>query len=156
MFAWSLIGLLLLGGLMLTAACGNTAETEETSGAPETEIQRSEDSEPDSGSEEVEAISETDLGTQMEAIDVSMPSDPVKRDGYFENEPPLVLIDGNTYFAVIRAESGDIVVQLFADRTPVTVNNFVYLSLTGFYDGTIFHRVLEDFMAQAGDSNGHR
>ena len=154
MFAWSLIGLLLLGGLMLTAACGNTAETEETSGAPETEIQRSEDSEPDSGSEEVEAISETDLGTQMEAIDVSMPNDPVKRDGYFENEPPLVLIDGNTYFAVIRAESGDIVVQLFADRTPVTVNNFVYLSLTGFYDGTIFHRVLEDFMAQAGDPTG--
>ncbi|MFH2040297.1 MAG: peptidylprolyl isomerase [Chloroflexota bacterium] len=58
------------------------------------------------------------------------------------------------YFATFNTEKGDIVVELFADKTPNTVNNFVFLSREGFYDGTIFHRVIADFMAQGGDPTG--
>ncbi|MDO9086546.1 MAG: peptidylprolyl isomerase [Anaerolineaceae bacterium] len=58
------------------------------------------------------------------------------------------------YTATIKTDVGDIVVKLFADKTPKTVNNFVFLSKEGFYDDTIFHRVIDDFMAQAGDPTG--
>jgi cyclophilin family peptidyl-prolyl cis-trans isomerase len=55
------------------------------------------------------------------------------------------------YQATFATEAGDIVVELFADRAPSTVNNFVFLAREGFYDDTTFHRVIPDFMAQAGD-----
>ena len=58
------------------------------------------------------------------------------------------------YAAVIETNRGVIVVDLFQDDTPVTVNNFVFLALERFYDGIVFHRVLEDFMAQTGDPTG--
>ncbi len=46
------------------------------------------------------------------------------------------------------------VVELFADKTPKTVNNFVFLAREGYYNDTIFHRVISDFMAQGGDPTG--
>jgi peptidylprolyl isomerase/peptidyl-prolyl cis-trans isomerase B (cyclophilin B) len=59
-----------------------------------------------------------------------------------------------TYVATIETEKGDIVIELFAGKAPNTVNNFVFLARQGFYDDTTFHRVLKDFMAQAGDPTG--
>jgi cyclophilin family peptidyl-prolyl cis-trans isomerase len=59
-----------------------------------------------------------------------------------------------TYTATFVTERGDIVVNLFADKAPNTVNNFVFLAREGFYDDTTFHRVIPDFMAQAGDPTG--
>jgi len=56
--------------------------------------------------------------------------------------------------ATIQTAGGDIVLQLFADKTPNTVNNFVFLAREGFYDGVIFHRVIENFMVQGGDPTG--
>ena len=71
------------------------------------------------------------------------------------NSPPAMTIDfEKKYRAIIQTEKGDIVLELFADKVPVTVNNFVFLAREGFYDGTIFHRVIADFMAQAGDPTG--
>ncbi|HCR71097.1 MAG TPA: peptidylprolyl isomerase [Anaerolineae bacterium] len=49
---------------------------------------------------------------------------------------------------------GEFKIQLFADKAPITVNNFVFLAREGFYDGTTFHRVLDGFMAQGGDPTG--
>jgi len=69
--------------------------------------------------------------------------------------PPSMEIDPKkTYTAILHTEKGDITIELFADKTPKTVNNFVFLSRQGFYDGTIFHRVIADFMAQGGDPAG--
>lgn len=69
--------------------------------------------------------------------------------------PPQMVIDPTkTYQAVFHTERGDIRVNLFADRAPITVNNFVFLARDGFFDGTTFHRVLKDFMAQGGDPTG--
>jgi cyclophilin family peptidyl-prolyl cis-trans isomerase len=71
------------------------------------------------------------------------------------NKPPDMVIDPKKqYTAVIETEKGDITIKLFADKVPVTVNNFVFLAREGFYDGTIFHRVIADFMAQGGDPTG--
>lgn len=65
-----------------------------------------------------------------------------------------VLQPGTDYRAVIDTDRGSMVLDLEQDRTPRTVNNFVFLSLHGYYDGVPFHRVLEDFMAQTGDPTG--
>lgn len=69
---------------------------------------------------------------------------------------PQMTIDVNkTYLATFKmAKGGEFTVQLFADKAPKTVNNFVFLSREGFYDGTTFHRVIEGFMAQGGDPTG--
>jgi cyclophilin family peptidyl-prolyl cis-trans isomerase len=58
------------------------------------------------------------------------------------------------YQARVHTDKGDILIDLFADKVPVTVNNFVVLARDGFYDGIIFHRVIADFMAQCGDPTG--
>jgi cyclophilin family peptidyl-prolyl cis-trans isomerase len=69
--------------------------------------------------------------------------------------PPKMEIDPKKeYTAIFKTDKGDIKVKLFADKTPNTVNNFVFLARQGFYDGTIFHRVISDFMAQGGDPTG--
>ncbi|WP_369688621.1 peptidylprolyl isomerase, partial [Ardenticatena maritima] len=71
------------------------------------------------------------------------------------DEPPPMQIDPNAiYVATIKTEKGDIRIQLFADKAPKTVNNFVFLAEQGFYDNTTFHRVIPDFMAQGGDPSG--
>ena len=58
------------------------------------------------------------------------------------------------YTATLHTDKGDIVLELFADKTPNTVNNFVFLCREGFYDGIIFHRVIANFMVQGGDPTG--
>ena len=64
-------------------------------------------------------------------------------------DPELVK---NTVNATIELEDGDeIMLELYPDLAPDTVENFVELAEDGFYDGTIFHRVIEDFMIQGGD-----
>ena len=71
------------------------------------------------------------------------------------NTPPAMAIDPQkTYTATMKTDNGDIVLELFADKAPNTVNNFVFLARAGFYDDTIFHRVINNFMAQGGDPNG--
>jgi peptidyl-prolyl cis-trans isomerase B (cyclophilin B) len=70
-------------------------------------------------------------------------------------QPPEMTIDpAKFYIATLKTEKGDIVVELLADKAPVTVNNFVFLARQGYYDNTTFHRVLDDFMAQGGDPTG--
>ncbi|MBI5566556.1 MAG: peptidylprolyl isomerase [Chloroflexi bacterium] len=58
------------------------------------------------------------------------------------------------YTATFKTEAGDFVIELFADKAPKTVNNFVFLARDGFYDGVTFHRVIKGFMAQGGDPTG--
>ncbi len=65
-----------------------------------------------------------------------------------------VLADNTDYRAVIETDKGRMIVDLFEDDTPVTVNNFVFLARNKFYDGIIFHRIIQDFMAQTGDPLG--
>ncbi len=69
--------------------------------------------------------------------------------------PPSQTIDPNKkYSAVFNTLRGEIVCDLFASDAPGTVNNFVFLARDKFYDGTVFHRVIPDFMIQGGDPTG--
>jgi cyclophilin family peptidyl-prolyl cis-trans isomerase len=71
------------------------------------------------------------------------------------SSPPEMSIDPElTYSATIKTAGGDIGLRLYADKAPSTVNNFVFLAREGFYDGVIFHRVINNFMAQTGDPTG--
>jgi cyclophilin family peptidyl-prolyl cis-trans isomerase len=71
------------------------------------------------------------------------------------SKPPEMEIDGKKrYTANLHTDKGDIRLQLFVDKTPRTVNNFVFLARQGFYDHTIFHRVIANFMVQGGDPTG--
>lgn len=75
--------------------------------------------------------------------------------GNLETEcPPWVIDQSKSYTATIKTEKGDIVIQLFDEEAPIAVNSFVYLAEKGFFDGVTFHRVLHDFVAQAGDPSG--
>ena len=69
--------------------------------------------------------------------------------------PPEMQIDPKKkYKARMDTDKGVMVIELFADKAPKTVNNFVFLAREGFYDGLIFHRVIDNFMVQGGDPTG--
>ncbi|MEE9366653.1 MAG: peptidylprolyl isomerase [Dehalococcoidales bacterium] len=72
----------------------------------------------------------------------------------YSEPPPMTIDTSKQYNATIETEKGSIVLELFASDVPATVNNFVFLAREGFYDGTTFHRVIADFMAQGGDPTG--
>ena len=72
----------------------------------------------------------------------------------WSTQPDLIIDAKKTYFAIFATDVGEMKIKLFADKVPVTVNNFVFLAKEGFYDNTIFHRVINNFMAQAGDPTG--
>lgn len=70
-------------------------------------------------------------------------------------KPPITQFDKNkTYTAVLKTTEGNIKILLNAQKTPITVNNFVTLARKNFYNNTIFHRVIKGFMIQGGDPNG--
>ena len=69
--------------------------------------------------------------------------------------PPTTRIDvTKDYKATLKTTYGDIEIKINAIDTPVTATNFVYLSKLGFYNNTIFHRVIKGFMIQGGDPKG--
>jgi len=59
-----------------------------------------------------------------------------------------------SYTATFETTRGNVVCDLFVKEAPKTVNNFVFLARDGFYDGTTFHRVIDNFMIQGGDPTG--
>lgn len=69
----------------------------------------------------------------------------------YTKQPDFNLDLKKKYTALIHTDLGDIKIKLFADLVPTTVNNFVFLARDGYYNDTIFHRVIKDFMAQGGD-----
>lgn len=68
---------------------------------------------------------------------------------------PEMIIDTNkNYEVTLKTNKGDIKINLFASETPKTVNNFVFLVKSGFYNGVKFHRIIKGFMIQGGDPTG--
>lgn len=73
----------------------------------------------------------------------------------YSSAPPFLIDVTKTYLATVKmAKGGEFVIRLFPDKAPITVNSFVFLARQGYFDGTTFHRVLQDFMAQGGDPIG--
>lgn len=68
--------------------------------------------------------------------------------------PEMEVDPKKKYLATLNTSAGEMVIELFAAKTPVAVNSFIYLARKGFYNNTIFHRTIKDFMIQGGDPNG--
>jgi cyclophilin family peptidyl-prolyl cis-trans isomerase len=82
--------------------------------------------------------------------------EPTWAEGYpqWSSAPEMVIDPAKTYTATIETNRGDIVVELYADKAPNAVNNFVCLANAGYYDVTVFHRIITGFMVQTGDPTG--
>ena len=80
--------------------------------------------------------------------------EPVAKPKQYDSPPEMMIDTGKQYIATIETEKGNLVLELFAADVPVTVNNFVFLSREGFYNGTTFHRIIPGFMVQGGDPTG--
>lgn len=72
----------------------------------------------------------------------------------YDKMPEMALEPESLYFASIETNKGTFRLELLADAAPLTVNNFVFLAKEGFYDGVVFHRIIEEFMIQTGDPTG--
>jgi cyclophilin family peptidyl-prolyl cis-trans isomerase len=73
----------------------------------------------------------------------------------YSSAPPMLIDKSKSYTATVKmAKGGEFVIQLYADKAPITVNSFVFLARQGYFDGVTFHRVLAGFMAQGGDPTG--
>ena len=73
---------------------------------------------------------------------------------HFTECPPMTTSMTKQYIATLHTEKGDIVIQLFADKAPYTVNSFIFLAQQGWYNNITFHRVLPELYAQTGDPSG--
>lgn len=90
-----------------------------------------------------------DLNKDREEVMITEPEKEMKIE-----KPELTIDASKNYSAKLVTSEGEIVIGLTAKETPITVNNFVYLARAGFYDGTVFHRIISGFMIQGGDPNG--
>jgi cyclophilin family peptidyl-prolyl cis-trans isomerase len=127
----------------------STDETDATQ-----EIDQTQESEGEAAStSEADADGESGEGqTPAEICAANVPaSEPTTRE---YTEPQQVLEEGVDYRAIFCTDAGAIYVDLFEEYSPVTVNNFVFLANSDYYNNTIFHRVIQDFMAQGGDPTG--
>ena len=75
-------------------------------------------------------------------------------DKTYTSTPEMSIDINSTYTAELETSLGNIVIELFTDTSPITVNNFVNLSNDGYYNDVIFHRVIKGFMIQGGDPSG--
>jgi peptidyl-prolyl cis-trans isomerase B (cyclophilin B) len=72
----------------------------------------------------------------------------------YSSAPAMQIDASKSYIAHFKTSKGEFDVELLAKDAPATVNNFVFLAKEGFYDGLIFHRVIDNFMVQGGDPTG--
>jgi peptidylprolyl isomerase len=72
----------------------------------------------------------------------------------FDGPPPMCIEPSKRYTATMSTSMGELVIALDPLKAPQTVNNFVFLSRYHFYDGVIFHRIIEGFVCQGGDPEG--
>lgn len=103
-----------------------------------------------------QATPASDSGSPLAALECWSDEPDSSTAGFpqFPGVPEMMIDTSKAYFAEIETNRGTIVVQLYADVAPVTVNNFVCLATNDYFDGVIFHRVIRDFMIQSGDPTG--
>jgi len=95
--------------------------------------------------------------TQPQAVNSAACSifDSIPASAQYSAAPPMLIDTAGKYFANVKTvNGGEFVIELYADKAPITVNSFVFLSCKGFFNGVTFHRVLDGFMAQGGDPTG--
>ncbi len=145
-----IVAVALIGGLFLISLATGDDEPDTTeAGADESET-------------ETETVEEPEP-VEVDPVITAPPVDPVcpEEDGSsprtvnFTGPPPVCIDESATYTASFDTNFGEITAELDAEKAPMTVNNFVFLARHHYYDGTLFHRVISDFMIQGGDATGN-
>src|SRR5690606_19323883 len=149
----TLLCLLLLFSLVILAACGGGAVSPEggteadTDATPAEAASTPDASDTESSTEEAAATPEpvADAAPTQDIIvpppDIAEPGPvstimPMERNEMYDAAPDMEIDPSKFYYATLKTMRGDVKVQLFADRAPQTVNNFVFLARQGFYDNT--------------------
>ncbi|MFA4835438.1 MAG: peptidylprolyl isomerase [Dehalococcoidia bacterium] len=122
----------------LLIGCSNSKDTSEPTITPTTNLEK-----------QVEPYGQT-----PKPASTPTPKVETKEPIQYPSPPPMMIDQSRHYIAIIHTNKGDITAELFQKDAPVTVNNFVFLSREGFYDGVPFHRVVKGFMIQTGDPTG--
>jgi len=96
------------------------------------------------------------IGSFLDKDDTgTLPEEKIMPEDLSQSESPQIQIDQTkTYMANMKTTKGDMMIELFADKVPVTVNSFVVLAKEGFYKNVKIHRIVKDFMIQSGDPTG--
>ncbi len=108
--------------------------------------------------EQKKPAEETKPAPKKQAIPISKDPNPVKKmvDGLptYDFAPPMKIDTTKDYTATLKTSKGDIKIELYPNEAPKAVNNFIFLARDKYYDGVTFHRIMKDFMVQAGDPQG--
>ena len=72
----------------------------------------------------------------------------------FASPPPMIIDPAKSYTARMETSMGDLTIELDAASAPLTVNNFVFLATNRYYEGVVFHRIIQGFVCQGGDPEG--
>ncbi|MCD0175275.1 peptidylprolyl isomerase [Deinococcus sp. 14RED07] len=146
---------LILTALLALTACqqkddATTSDTKTDTAATDTATDTPATETPDADTKADAAPAVTEPGPVPAGFTVvpALTEKPVRT---FDAEPDMALTDGKDYYALLDTSKGQILVDLYEQETPVTVNNFVFLARNQYFDGIRFHRVIDGFMAQTGD-----
>jgi cyclophilin family peptidyl-prolyl cis-trans isomerase len=159
---WSWLSVfILVAGLVALTACGdNDVENDDADSGDDSvaEIVTPEAHEPETnGEDQSEQLddSQGEVSPEDESNGSESEGDSVQQPSQQWNQPPAMqLEEGVDYQAAIKTNRGEVVINLFQDDVPLTVNNFVFLTEQGFYENVPFHRVISGFMIQTGDPTG--
>lgn len=128
-------GILIMSGLVFLAGCSLGEERE-------------------SIIEGNSSYEERSLEKNIETVHLNEKITPSKNMKQYTSVPVMSIDRNAEYKAKIETTEGNMLVLLYTDKVPQTVNNFVFLAKDGFYNEVIFHRVIENFMIQGGDPTG--
>ncbi|MFA5746845.1 MAG: peptidylprolyl isomerase [Candidatus Paceibacterota bacterium] len=145
----ALILVLAVGGVLLAWPKGEDRAGQEQQAQTQTQTQNP------TSSQEAENQPAEDNQNKDDQQPMEIKLDAKVNNEITASEGPVMQIDKTAdYVALLKTSEGEIKIQLNASTTPITVNSFIYLARKGFYDNTIFHRVLKGFMIQGGDPTG--
>ncbi len=144
----AVVAVAIVGGLALLsyATRDDTPEVTETAAGDE--------GAEDAAVEDSESSDEADVEGVGEPIGCPAEDGSSEQVLEFPAPPPTCIDPSATYTATFDTNLGTITAELDASKAPATVNNFVYLARYHYYDGTAFHRIIDDFMIQGGDPTG--
>lgn len=142
-FMAAIIAVALIGGLALLAY---------TSGDDEPDTEAAEAQADDTAESDDAAADTADVSS--EPLPCPAEDGSSARTLEFPASPPVCIDESATYIATFDTNLGTIVAELDASQAPQTVNNFVYLARYHYYDDTVFHRIIDDFVIQGGDPVG--
>jgi cyclophilin family peptidyl-prolyl cis-trans isomerase len=153
-----LVGVLCLTIVFLAAACSSGAATTTTASKPAASLSPSVtlSSVPPKTSTPVQTTAALQTTTPASTTAAPAPTVTTTVSAKQWSQPPSMQIDtSKKYTAAFETSLGSFKVELYAQESPKTVNNFVFLSQEGFYNGIIFHRIIKEFMIQTGDPKGN-